>query len=135
MGYNIAKNLIRHVDQLNITSRNSRKTLKFISNFKKNKKLHIYDSLKDLAHNSNIIISCVGNDRDLKEIFLAKNGILNHINKNTVIINHTTASAEIINLYTKKFYPENVFYDAPVSGGEIGAIKGTLSIMVGGNKK
>ena len=137
MGYNIAKNLIRHVDQLNITSRNSRKTLKFISNFKKNKKLHIYDSLKDLAsHNSNIIISCVGNDRDLKEIFLAKNGILNHINKNTVIIDHTTASAEITKSLYKKFLSRKCFfYDAPVSGGEIGAIKGTLSIMVGGNKK
>ena len=136
MGYNIAKNLIRHVDQLNITSRNSRKTFKFISNFKKNKKLHIYDSLKDLAHNSNIIISCVGNDRDLKEIFLAKNGILNHINKNTVIIDHTTASAEITKSLYKKFLSRKCFfYDAPVSGGEIGAIKGTLSIMVGGNKK
>lgn len=136
MGSNMAKNLINHVDQLNIISRNSKKTFNFTSKLKKNKKLKIFDKLEDLAKQSNIIISCVGNDRDLKDIFLTKKGIINYVSKNTVIIDHTTASAEITEVLHKKFLIKKcLFYDAPVSGGEIGAINGTLSIMVGGNKK
>ena len=136
MGSNMAKNLINHVDQLNIISRNSKKTLNFISKLKKNKKLKIFDTLEDLTKQSNIIISCVGNDRDLKDIFLSKKGIINYVSKNTIIIDHTTASAEITEVLNKKFLIKKcLFYDAPVSGGEIGAINGTLSIMVGGNKK
>lgn len=136
MGSNMAKNLINHVDQLNIISRNSKKTFNFTSKLKKNKKLKIFDKLEDLAKQSNIIISCVGNDRDLKDIFLTKKGIINYVSKNTVIIDHTTASAEITEVLYKKFLIKKcLFYDAPVSGGEIGAINGTLSIMVGGNKK
>ena len=136
MGSNMVKNLINHVDQLNIISRNSKKTFNFTSKLKKNKKLKIFDKLEDLAKQSNIIISCVGNDRDLKDIFLTKKGIINYVSKNTVIIDHTTASAEITEVLHKKFLIKKcLFYDAPVSGGEIGAINGTLSIMVGGNKK
>ena len=136
MGSNMAKNLINHVDQLNIISRNSKKTLNFISKLKKNKKLKIFDTLEDFTKQSKIIISCVGNDRDLKDIFLTKKGIINYVSKNTVIIDHTTASAEITEVLYKKFLIKKcLFYDAPVSGGEIGAINGTLSIMVGGNKK
>ena len=85
MGYNIAKHLVKHVEQLNIVTRNSKKTLSFISKFKKNRKVKIFNSLEDLTKNSNIIISCVGNDKDLRDIFLSKNGILNHISKNTFI--------------------------------------------------
>ena len=135
MGYNIAKHLVKHVEQLNIVTRNSKKTLSFISKFKNNRKIKIFNSLEDFTKNSNIIISCVGNDKDLKDIFLSKNGILNHISKNTFIIDHTTASAKITkDLYKKFLQKKCFFYDAPVSGGEIGAINGTLSIMVGGNK-
>ena len=135
MGYNIAKHLVKHVEQLNIVTRNSKKTLSFISKFKKNRKIKIFNSLEDFTKNSNIIISCVGNDKDLREIFLSKNGILSHISKNTFIIDHTTASAEITkDLYKKFLQKKCFFYDAPVSGGEVGAINGTLSIMVGGNK-
>ena len=136
MGSNMAKNLINHVDQLNIISRNSKKTLNFVSKLKKNKKLKIFDTLEDFTKQSKIIISCVGNDRDLKDIFLSKKGIINYVSNNTVIIDHTTASAEITEVLHKKFLIKKcLFYDAPVSGGEIGAINGTLSTMVGGNKK
>ena len=136
MGYNIAENLIKNVSQLNIISRNSKKTQIFISKFKKNNKLRIFDSLEDFAKNSNIIISCVGNDKDLKNIYLNKNGILKFVCQNSTIIDHTTASTKITEILYRKFLIKKCFfYDAPVSGGEIGAINGTLSIMVGGNKK
>ena len=103
MGSNMAKNLINHVDQLNIISRNSKKTLNFISKLKKNKKLKIFDTLEDFTKQSKIIISCVGNDRDLKDIFLSKKGIINYVSKNTIIIDHTTPSAEITEVLNKNF--------------------------------
>ena len=136
IGFNIANNLMKHVDQLNIISRNSKKTLDFIAKFKKNKKLKVFKTLEELSINSNIIISCVGNDKDLNDIFLSQNGILSNVNKNTLIIDHTTASAEITKILYERFLKKKCFfYDSPVSGGEIGAVNGTLSIMVGGNKK
>ena len=99
--------------------------------------MQIFETLEELAKKkSNIIISCVGNDKDLKDIYLNKNGIINYILQNTIIIDHTTASSEISKVLYKKFLIKKCFfYDAPVSGGEVGAINGTLSIMVGGNKK
>ena len=109
MGSNMAKNLINHVDQLNIISRNSKKRLSFISKLKKNKKLKIFDKLEDLTKQSNIIISCVGNDRDLKDIFLTKKGIINYVSKNTVIIDHTTASAEITEVFVQEIFNQKMF--------------------------
>ena len=135
MGANMASHLIKF-NQLNIISRKSSKTEKFIRKFKNNNNLIIYDNLKELTKNSNIIISCVGNDKDLINIYLSKGGILENINKNSIIVDHTTASAKISKEIYKKFYRKgSYFYDAPISGGEIGAINGSLSIMVGGHKK
>ena len=136
MGSHMAKHLINKFGNINIVKRNSHKTKKFISKYKKNSKVSVYHNLKELAQNSEIIISCVGNDKDLSKIYLMKNAILENIKKNTVIIDHTTSSASISQKRHKKFIKKGCFYfDAPISGGEIGAINGTLSIMVGGDKR
>ena len=95
----------------------------------------IYDNLKELTKNSNIIISCVGNDKDLINIYLSKGGILENINKNSIIVDHTTRQQKLKEIYKKFYRKVYYFYDAPISGGEIGAINGSLSIMVGGHKK
>ena len=136
MGYNIANHLLNNFDCINIISRNSHKTKKFIKINKSNKKLNIYNSVADLTKNSNVIISCVGNDKDLKKIYMSRNGVLDNISNGTIIIDHTTASANYSKILYKKFLEKkSYFFDAPVSGGEIGSIKGTLSIMLGGNPK
>ena len=82
------------------------------------------------------MISCVGNDNDLKDIYLSKNGIITGIKSNTIIIDHTTASPEISKkLYKIFLQKKSFFFDAPMSGGEIGAKNGKLSLMVGGDHK
>ena len=83
---------------------------------------------------NNYFISCVGNDKDLNDIYLSKQGILRGTKPNTIIVDHTTASHKISKILYKKFLSRNHFFDAPISGGEIGAEKGTLSIMVGGKE-
>jgi len=136
MGAEMAKHLIKNGNKLNVISRDSKKTKKFISEFKSSSNLKIFTNLKDLSRNSKIIITCVGNDIDLKKIYFAKDGILENVNKNTIIIDHTTASVKISeDLFSSFLKKKCFFYDAPVSGGEDGAKKGALSIMVGGEKR
>ena len=136
MGFNIANHLLNNFDCINIVSRNSNRTKKFIKANKKNKRLNICNSISELANESNIIISCVGNDNDLKKIYMSRNSVFDNISNGTIIIDHTTASASYSKILYKNFLQKNsYFFDAPVSGGEIGSLKGTLSIMFGGNSK
>ena len=94
--------------------RSSKKTKKFISEHKD--KLFVYDRLDNLANNCNYIITCVGNDKDLRSVFLSKNGIHNGVRSGTFIIDHTTASPEISKVLFKKFVKKgSYFFDAPVS--------------------
>jgi len=134
MGKHIATHLLNISQNFNIISRKSKNTKNFI---KKNKsKINVYKSYKEIAENSDVIISCVGNDKDLKFIFLSKNGLLAGIRKKTIIIDHTTSSAMISKeIYRKCLLKKAYFFDAPMSGGEIGAKEGKLSLMVGGSKQ
>ena len=135
MGGNMASHLLKKYKNINILKRNSINTKKFIKKFANKGKINLYNNPKELAENSELIISCVGNDNDLEDIYLRKNKILDGVKKNTIIVDHTTASLNISVKLFKKFRSKQVFFfDAPVSGGEIGAQKGNLAIMVGGEK-
>ena len=135
MGGNMASHLLKKYKNINIIKRNSINTKKFIKKFANKGKINLYNNHKELAENSELIISCVGNDNDLEDIYLRKNKILDGVKKNTIIVDHTTASLNISIKLFKKFRSKQVFFfDAPVSGGEIGAQKGNLAIMVGGEK-
>ena len=135
MGGNMASHLLKKYKNINIIKRNSINTKKFIKKFANKGKINLYNNPKELAENSELIISCVGNDNDLEDIYLRKNKILDGVKKNTIIVDHTTASLNISIKLFQKFRSKQVFFfDAPVSGGEIGAQKGNLAIMVGGEK-
>lgn len=135
MGGNMASHLLKKYKNINILKRNSINTKKFIKKFANKGKINLYNNPKELAENSELIISCVGNDNDLEDLYLRKNKILDGVKKNTIIVDHTTASLNISIKLFKKFRSKQVFFfDAPVSGGEIGAQKGNLAIMVGGEK-
>ena len=135
MGYNIALHIINANKNVHIINRNSANTFKFIKKFKNSKRLFTYDQYDDLSNRCDFIISCVGKDLDLKNVYLSKNGILKGLRPKTLIVDHTTASYNISKvLYEKTLGKKCYFFDAPISGGEIGAINGTLSIMVGGKK-
>ncbi len=134
MGFHIASHLIKN-NTIHIIERDSYKTKAFIKKFHKNRNFTSHKSLNELSNNCSTIISCVGDDKDLNQIFFSKNGILDGLKKNTIIIDHTTASAVITRkLYKRCKKKTSFFFDAPMSGGEIGAKKGNLSLMVGGDK-
>ena len=81
-----------------------------------------------------LVCVCVGNDDDLREVILSARGILAGLHTGAVIVDHTTASAEIARELEAEAALRGVgFLDAPVSGGQAGAENGTLTVMVGGD--
>ena len=78
---------------------------------------------------------CVGNDHDLREVVAGEQGVLAGARKGAVIVDHTTASANVARELARLAGEKGVgFLDAPVSGGEAGAVNGQLTIMVGGDE-
>src|SRR3981189_3243603 len=89
---------------------------------------------KAASEGQDFVLSCVGNDADLREVTLGPNGAYQGMARGAVFIDHTTASAEI----AREFHAEAKkrgfdFIDAPVSGGQAGAENGVLTVMCGGD--
>lgn len=92
------------------------------------------DDLTTIPASINVIITCIGKDKDLEEVYLGPNGLLARAQENTLFIDHTTASASVAKrLHQQAIALGHQFVDAPVSGGEQGAINGQLTIMCGGD--
>ncbi len=85
------------------------------------------------ATNADIVISCVGTDDDLASVTLGRDGAFAAMAKGSVFIDHTTVSARIARQLAVEGKSRGLhIVDAPVSGGQAGAVNGTLSIMCGG---
>ena len=86
------------------------------------------------AAGADFVFVCVGNDDDVRSVTLAKDGVLERIPAGAVLVDHTTASAELARELASAGAERGVgFLDAPVSGGQAGAENGQLTIMVGGD--
>src|SRR5215470_8287080 len=89
---------------------------------------------KAAAEGQDLVMCCVGNDNDLREVTLGANGAFHGVKKGAVFVDHTTASAEIAReLYADAKARGFAAVDAPVSGGEAGAKNGVLTVMCGGD--
>lgn len=87
------------------------------------------------ANGADIVITCVGNDNDLREVTRGTDGVLSAMASGTLLVDHTTASAEVARELSQVATEQGVgFLDAPVSGGQAGAENGALSVMVGGDQ-
>jgi 3-hydroxyisobutyrate dehydrogenase len=90
---------------------------------------------KQAAAGQDFVMACVGNDHDLREVMLGKDGVFEGVAKGAVVVDHTTASAEIAReLYAEAKQRGFDFVDAPVSGGQAGAENGVLTVMCGGDE-
>lgn len=84
---------------------------------------------------ADVVMTCVGNDDDLRSIYLGESGIIANAPENALLVDHTTASAEVaLELAEAASVRRQSLLDAPVSGGEQGAVKGALTIMIGGHQ-
>ena len=87
------------------------------------------------SSDAEIVFLCVGNDDDVRSVIYGADGILENIPEGGVIVDHTTASAEVAREIAEAAAKRNVgFLDAPLSGGQAGAENGQLTIMVGGEQ-
>jgi len=87
------------------------------------------------AQGAEIVFTCVGNDDDLREVVTGTDGVFSSMSGGTILVDHTTASAEIARELASIATEKGVgFLDAPVSGGQAGAENGVLSVMVGGEQ-
>ena len=76
---------------------------------------------------------CVGNDDDVRSVVYGDNGVLAGMKKGAILVDHTTASATVAREVFQKAKDKGIgFVDAPVSGGQAGAVNGQLGIMCGG---
>ena len=90
-------------------------------------------SIIEAVKGSDIVFSCVGNDSDLRDITLGEDKAFSAMKAGSFFVDHTTTSSDVAVEVNKKALEKNIYFlDAPVSGGEVGAIKGELTVMIGG---
>jgi 3-hydroxyisobutyrate dehydrogenase len=90
---------------------------------------------KAAAQGQDFVMCCVGNDNDLREVTLGKDGAFQAMGKGTTFVDHTTASAEVARELSAAAKAGSFkFIDAPVSGGQAGAENGVLTVMCGGDE-
>jgi len=88
----------------------------------------------EAAKGQEIVFACVGNDDDLRQVTLGENGAFGAMDKGSIFVDHTTASAMVAReLHGAAQKHGFAFIDAPVSGGEAGAVNGVLTVMCGGD--
>lgn len=91
---------------------------------------------KEVAENSDIVVTIVGFPQDVEEVYLGENGILKGIREGSIIVDMTTSDPSLAQKIYNEAKKKNVnSIDAPVSGGDVGAREGTLAIMAGGDKE
>ncbi|NGO91387.1 MAG: oxidoreductase, partial [Halomonas sp.] len=88
---------------------------------------------REAAQGADIVFSCVGNDDDLRQVTVGPDGAFHGMASGALFVDHTTTSAEVAReLAAAASARELAFIDAPVSGGNLGAIDGVLTVMCGG---
>ena len=132
MGFPMAGHLATAGHNVTVYNRSSDKAKKWRSEYKGK----IAATPADAAEGADFIMSCVGNDDDLREVTIGKDGAFSKIRKGSIFIDHTTVST----LVTKELFDTASqmafdYIDAPISGGQAGAENGTLSIMCGGDQQ
>ena len=94
------------------------------------------ESPKAVAENSDVIFTIVGFPKDVEEVYFGEDGVLKGAASGSIVVDMTTTQPSLAEAIYKKGKDQGVkSIDAPVSGGDVGAKSGTLSIMVGGDKE
>lgn len=131
MGKSMVRNLMKKEFELSIYSRTQSKCEDVI-----HEGALWCETVEKCARSVDAVITMVGYPKDVEEVYFGKGGILGSVKPGTYVIDMTTTSPQLSARIYKSAREKGVFaLDAPVSGGDIGAQKGTLSIMVGGDRE
>jgi len=129
MGYPMAGHLKNAGIDVCIYNRTADKAQRWVEEYKGS----MAQSPAAAASGCDVVLSCVGNDDDVRQVLLGDAGALSAMRSGTLLIDHTTASATLAREINSAAADKGVgFLDAPVSGGQAGAENGALTVMVGG---
>lgn len=129
MGKSMVRNLMKNGYEVSIFTRTKNKVLDVIEEGAK-----WCDDIKTCVNNKAVIITIVGYPKDVEEVYFGTEGILENSKEGTCVIDMTTTSPKLsLRIYNEAKKRNINALDAPVSGGDLGAKNGTLSIMVGGD--
>lgn len=130
MGYPMAGHLARAGHRVTVYNRTPAKSGQWVAE-------HGHRSAgtpKAAAEGADIVFACVGNDDDLRSVVLGADGAFAGMKPGAVFVDHTTASAAVARELSEAGRAQGLqFIDAPVSGGNLGAINGALTVMCGGD--
>ena len=131
MGYPMAGHLKKGGQDVTVYNRNAEKAKQWQGEYGGNAAATPAEAAKD----QDIVFCCVGRDSDLRQVTLGANGAFDAMKKGSLFVDHTTASASIARELAAEAEKRGFdFVDAPVSGGQAGAVNGKLGIMCGGSE-
>ena len=131
MGYPMAGHLAAAGHRVTVYNRTTEKAEKWVAEHGGK----LAATPREAAVNADFIFSCVGNDDDLRAVILGDGGALSAMGEGAVLIDHTTTSAEVAREVAQACAAQAcAMLDAPVSGGEAGAVNGVLTVMIGGEQ-
>jgi len=130
MGYPMAGHLARAGHRVTVFNRTAAKAAAWVAEYGGRAAATPREAVADAA----FVFACVGNDEDLRAVVLGDNGASAGMSPGSIFVDHTTASAAVAReLYVAARQRGLDFIDAPVSGGQAGAVNGTLTLMCGGD--
>jgi 3-hydroxyisobutyrate dehydrogenase-like beta-hydroxyacid dehydrogenase len=134
MGYRMAGHLAAAGHRVTVYNRTPSRAAKWIAQHGRDNGCRAAETPAAAAANADIVMMCVGNDNDVRAVALGADGALASMRKGSVLVDHTTASAQVARELHAAAAAKGVgFVDAPVSGGQAGAENGKLTIMCGGD--
>lgn len=132
MGYPMAGHLANAGHQVAVWNRTPTKAAKWVNEYQG----IACETIAGAVNNADFVVTCVGADKDLTELFEGPEGILENAAPGAILIDHTTASASVAERLARAAdQRRQAFIDAPVSGGQQGAENGALTIMCGGSEE
>ncbi|HEV8314815.1 MAG TPA: NAD(P)-dependent oxidoreductase [Burkholderiaceae bacterium] len=130
MGHPMAGHLARAGHQVTIYNRTAAKADAWVKEYGG----RAAPTPRQAAADAELLFACVGNDDDLRAVVLGDDGAFAGMKRDAVFVDHTTASAAVAReLYAAARQRGLHFVDAPVSGGQAGAVNGALTVMCGGD--
>ena len=131
MGNPMASHILKEGYELYVYNRTSAKTQSLVASG-----AHACDSPGSVAEMCDIIFAIVGFPKDVATVFLGSNGIVEKAKPGSIIVDMTTSTPDLAKKIASVATEKGLYsLDAPVSGGDVGAKSGMLSIMVGGKKE
>jgi 3-hydroxyisobutyrate dehydrogenase len=131
MGYPMASHLAAAGHHVTVYNRTAEKADKWVAAYGGQKA----NTPREAAANAAFVFTCVGNDDDLRAVVLGADGALAGMSAGAILVDHTTTSADVAREVAAACQDKDcAMLDAPVSGGEAGAVNGALTVMMGGDE-